>query len=135
MNSSISTPGKNTADYVYSFSPEEFSIRVKGKAEDLDNISASSLGITLDLTNLGVGEYRIPLEFTSIDANKFTVIGEYVYTVKISYPATPTPDVHDVTPMPSPSVTPEPPVTASPTPSPTPPPSEDTDESTPEPRT
>lgn len=112
LNSSISTPGKNTAAYVYSFSPTEFSIRVKGKAEDLDGHSAPLLGAVLDLTERGVGEYRIPLEFTftNIETDKFTVIGEYVCTVTISpheSAITPTPNVP--TPSPTPSFTPEPP--------------------------
>lgn len=119
VNSSISTPGKDTASYVYEFNPEQFSIRVKGKASDLNTLSAASLGLTLDLTGLGVGEYRIPLEFTSIDSEKFTVIGEYVYSVTISANTTPTPDI-TATPEP-PTPTPEPPSpTEEPSPEPTP---------------
>lgn len=118
VNSSISTPGKDTASYVYEFNPEQFSIRVKGKASDLNTLSAASLGLTLDLTGLGVGEYRIPLEFTSIDSEKFTVIGEYVYSVTISANTTPTPDI-TATPEP-PTPTPEPPSpTEEPSPEPT----------------
>lgn len=100
VNSSVSTPGKDTSSYAYAFTPERFSIRVKGKSADLDALSVSSLGPTLDLTGRGVGEYHIPLAFTSIDADKFTVIGEYVYTVSIS------PNSSNVTPTPTPTPTP-----------------------------
>ncbi len=136
VNSSISTPGKNTALYVYTFSPEGFSVRVKGKAEDLDRISASSLGATLDLTDLGVGEYRIPLEFTGTDSTKFTVIGEYVYTVNISLPLideTPAPPDNSPAP-PTPTVTPEIPATTEPEPTP-PDTTEETAEPSPTPET
>ena len=91
---------------------------MKGKAADLDALSAASLGPTLDLTGLGVGEYRIPLEFTSIDTEKFTVIGEYVYSVTISSNTTPIPDI---------TATPEPP---SPTPGTLPPTEEPSTEPT-----
>ena len=103
---------------MYEFRPERFSIRVKGKAADLNALSVASLGPTLDLTGRGVGEYRIPLYFTNIDTDKFTIIGEYVYTVTIS------PITSNVTPTPSPTPNTLPPTTSTPTP---------TEEITPEP--
>ncbi|MFR1517242.1 MAG: YbbR-like domain-containing protein [Clostridia bacterium] len=118
VNSSISTPGKDPTAYIYEFRPERFSIRVKGKAADLNALSVASLGPTLDLTGRGVGEYRIPLYFTNIDTDKFTIIGEYVYTVTIS------PITSNVTPTPSPTPNTLPPTTSTPTP---------TEEITPEP--
>ena len=127
VNSSISTPGKDTTAYVYDFTPERFSIRVKGKASDLNALSVASLGPMLDLTGLGVGEYRIPLDFTSIDTERFMVIGEYVYTVTISTRTnvTPTPDLNTPTPTPTPvppteTLEPEPTISAEPVETPAP---------------
>lgn len=117
VNSSISTPGKDTGSYLYQFTPEQFSIRIKGKASDLDALSVASLGPTLDLTGRGVGEYRIPLIFTSIDSSRYTVLGEYIYSVTISpYVSTPTPDQNTPEP-PTPTPTPSGEPTASPAPS------------------
>ena len=81
----------------------------------------------LDLTGLGVGEYRIPLDFTSIDTERFMVIGEYVYTVTISTRTnvTPTPDLNTPTPTPTPvppteTLEPEPTISAEPVETPAP---------------
>lgn len=79
----VSTPGKDTKNFVYSFDPENFTVSIKGKASDLASLSIASLEPILDLTNKGVGEYIIPLEFMNINKEKFTIIGEYVCAVKI----------------------------------------------------
>ena len=61
----------------------------------------SSLGPTIDLTDRGVGEYILPLEFVDIDSNKFTVIGEYVCSVKIAEYISPTGNPGDDTALPT----------------------------------
>lgn len=114
INSSVSTPGKDLSLFDYVFTPSSYSIRIKGKASDLNTLSVASLGPAIDLTGLGVGEYKIPLEFTSLDTSRFTVIGEYVFTVTITQHS-------NTSPSPTPSPTPTP--TPSPTPSPSPSPS------------
>lgn len=100
LSGAVSTPGKNTREYTYEFSTQGFNIDIKGKASDLANLSVSSLGLTLDLTDKGVGEYILPLEFKNIDNNKFTVIGEYVCTVKIAENIEPTQAPETPTPIP-----------------------------------
>ena len=90
ISNSVSTPGKNPREFTYEFSVEKFTVAIKGKAADLANLSVSSLGPTIDLTDRGVGEYILPLEFADIDSNKFTVIGEYVCSVKIAEYIAPT---------------------------------------------
>lgn len=125
INSSVSTPGKDPSLYDYEITPSRYSIRVKGKKSDLDALSIGALGPALDLTSHGVGEYNIPLSFTSIDHDKFTVIGEYVFHVKITQRVGPTssastPTTSTPTPVPPtlpPTATPTiVPPTASPTP-------------------
>ena len=90
ISTSISTPGKNPREYTYEFSVQSFDVKVKGKAVDLNNLSISSLGPAIDLTNKGVGEYVLPLEFTNLDTAKYTIIGEYLCSVKITEYIAPT---------------------------------------------
>ncbi|MBE7057628.1 MAG: hypothetical protein E7387_00805 [Ruminococcaceae bacterium] len=99
MSDSVSTPGKNPREYTYEFSKNQFDVKIKGKAADLANLSVSSLGPEIDLTDKGVGEYILPLEFTAIDNAKYTVIGDYTCSVKIAdkieetpAPSTPSPE-------------------------------------------
>ena len=68
-------------------------MEIKGKAADLNNLSVSSLGPELDLTDKGVGEYILPLEFKGIDRTKYTIIGDYTCLVKIEENIEPTPSV------------------------------------------
>lgn len=90
---SVSTPGKNPREYTYEFSVVTFNVEIKGKAADLNNLSVSSLGPELDLTDKGVGEYILPLEFKGIDRTKYTIIGDYTCLVKIEEKIEPTPSV------------------------------------------
>lgn len=101
ISSSVSTPGKNPREFTYDFSVEKFTVAIKGKAADLAKLSVSSLGPTIDLTDRGVGEYILPLEFVDIDSNKFTVIGEYVCSVKIAEYISPTGNPGDDTALPT----------------------------------
>ena len=98
---SVSTPGKNPREYTYEFSKNQFDVKIKGKAADLANLSVSSLSPEINLTDKGVGEYILPLEFKAIDKSKYTVIGDYTCSVKIAEkieetptPSTPEPEAH-----------------------------------------
>ena len=102
MSDAVSTPGKNPREYTYEFSQNQFNVQIKGKANDLANLSVSSLGPEINLTDKGVGEYVLPLEFKSIDSTKYTIIGEYTCSVKIAEKIEATPNV---TPTPTPENT------------------------------
>ena len=114
--SNLTIPGRNNADYDYSISPESYRISVKGRREDMDQFLLASAVPTLDLENRTVGVYNIPLTFGALDTYKYTVVGEYVFTVTISRKVvtTPTP-----APTPTPTQVPTPTPTEVPTPTPT----------------
>ena len=99
---SVSTPGKNPREYTYEFSVLSFNVKIKGKAADLNNLSVSSLSPELNLTDKGVGEYILPLEFKGIDSTKYTIIGDYTCSVKIEEKIEITPSVPTETPEPTP---------------------------------
>ena len=78
----ISMTGKKD-EYEYEFKPESFEISVKGKPTDLDNLSATSLGATINLED-AEGTYVQNLSFEGIDEEKYSIIGEYRCDVKIT---------------------------------------------------
>jgi YbbR domain-containing protein len=100
---SVSTPGKNPREYTYEFSVLSFNVKIKGKAADLNNLSVSSLSPELNLTDKGVGEYILPLEFKGIDSTKYTIIGDYTCSVKIEEKIETTPSVPTETPTSEPT--------------------------------
>lgn len=109
----LSKPGLNDVDYDYEISPASFYISIKGRKEDMDSFMIASAVPTLDLENKSVGEHKIPLTFGNLDTDKYTVVGEYIFSVSISRKII-------VTPTPVPTATPTPAPTATPTPAPTP---------------
>lgn len=92
---SVSTPGKNPREFTYEFSVNTFNVTVKGKEADLAKLSVSSLAPEIDLTDKGVGEYIVPLDFRGVDTTKYTIIGDYTcfVTIEEKIENTPTPGV------------------------------------------
>lgn len=64
-------------------SPDEFDIVIKGKAEDLNELTAASLGATISL-NDDVGIFpNVEIEFRGLN-ERFTVVGHYYCAVEIT---------------------------------------------------
>ncbi len=78
----LSKPGLELDTYEYTISPNTFTIKIKGKAKDLENLQRNSLNPTINLTGYSVGVYSIPLKIT--DVGGFKLIGEYNYSVNIT---------------------------------------------------
>ncbi|MBR3838487.1 MAG: hypothetical protein IKJ75_02015 [Clostridia bacterium] len=75
----VSYFGKDNSTYNYKITPNSINVTVKGKAEDINYLTATSISPTVDLTNRTVGEYNIILEFRNLDKNKVTIVGEAPY--------------------------------------------------------
>lgn len=120
FRTSLTIPGLNDAEYDYDISPDRYTVSVKGRREDMEEFMFASAVPTLNLENRTVGEYNIPLTFGALDTSKYTIVGEYVFTVKITRKIveTPTP-APTSTPTPVPTSTPTPVPTQTPTPVPT----------------
>ena len=106
---SMTIPGMNNSEYIYDFEPGQCTVQIRGKRSDMENFQIASALPTLDLTGKTVGIYNMPLTFGSLDTSRYTVIGEYIFTVSISLRVV-------ITATPAPTATP----TAEPTEVPTP---------------
>jgi len=111
---SMTIPGLNNSEYVYDFEPGQCTVQIRGKRSDMESFQIASAVPTIDLTGKTVGVYNVPLTFGSLDTSKYTVIGEYIFTVSITKRVVVTP-----TPVPTATPTPEPTAAPSPTPEPT----------------
>ncbi len=118
--SALTIPGRNDSLYDYDISPSSYSVRVRGNEEDMALFTLASAVPTVNLEKRTVGVYNVPLTFGSLDTSKYTIVGEYIYSVKISEKITETPVPPTQVPTPVPTEVPTPVPTEIPTPVPTP---------------
>lgn len=91
--SDINCPGRDNATYVYDIASVTLKVKLKGKTEDLKNITVASLDPTINLSGKTVGYYNMAIQFNGINGEKVTVVGAYTVPVTIEYiPVTPPDD-------------------------------------------
>ncbi len=81
--SDINMPGKDTGRYVYSITPEEITIPIRGRQDDISKLSKAKINPTLDLGDKTIGTYNVLLNFPDLDRNVY-MVGDYSFTVVIS---------------------------------------------------
>lgn len=83
--SNISLAGTDSERYTYEITPESRVISVQGRQDDISELTLASLAPTLDLQNKTNGTYNnVRLTFPGLDRERFTPVGEYLFTVVIS---------------------------------------------------
>ena len=95
---------KDNSTYIYTITPNSLSVTVKGKAEDINYLTATAISPTIDLTNRTVGEYNIILDFKNLDTKKVSIVGEAPYfrvvienlPVEAPQPADPQADISEI---------------------------------------
>ena len=103
-SSNVNYSGKDNSTYIYTITPNSLSVTVKGKAEDINYLTATAISPTIDLTNRTVGEYNIILDFKNLDTKKVSIVGEAPYfhvvienlPVEAPQPADPQADISEI---------------------------------------
>ena len=82
--SNLSLPGQDTGRFNYQIMPETVVVSVRGRQDDISKLTLAKMTPTLNLDGKTIGTYNIPLTFSGLDTSRYTVMGEYLFTVVIS---------------------------------------------------
>lgn len=82
--SNLSLPGQDTGRFNYQITPETVVVSVKGRQDDISKLTLAKMAPTLNLDGKTIGTYNVALTFSGLDASRYTVMGEYLFTVVIS---------------------------------------------------
>ena len=72
-------------DYSVTVITQSHDVRLRGKAEDLENITSANIRVVADLLDLGPGQHQVPARvYIDEDAGDVGAIGDYRVTVRIT---------------------------------------------------